>query len=359
MDYSGIIKRAWDITWKYKFLWLFGLFAGGVGGGSGTGGGGNGSSGDSSSEAGRKLTQQAENFTDALADNIPLIIAVVGGLVLLGLVLWVISIAARGGLIHLVDEIEQGRQATASEGWSFGFSKWGRLLAIDLLLGLPVVILVVGVGILAAMALIPAFAGGDAGAAGGVVALCGLLVIVIPVFMILGFILSVLAMTSSRYAVLEDRTATNAIGTGWGALRARLKDSVLMWLMNLAINFVFGIVAAVVAIAMMVPGVIMLIAGNIFGFAALAFLMVLVLLLPTAIFNTLLSAAWTIWFRRLTGREAPAQIPVRPVVPGPPSAEWAPAPASPAEWTPVPAPSTEWTPAPTPPAPPAPPGQPY
>ena len=28
MDYAGILKRAWNVTWNHKILWLFGLFAG-------------------------------------------------------------------------------------------------------------------------------------------------------------------------------------------------------------------------------------------------------------------------------------------------------------------------------------------
>src|SRR3990167_5182394 len=32
MDYIGIVKNAYQITIKHKFLWIFGLFAGGMAG---------------------------------------------------------------------------------------------------------------------------------------------------------------------------------------------------------------------------------------------------------------------------------------------------------------------------------------
>ncbi len=44
MDYGWVLKRAWEITWKFKGLWVLGILASCSGGGGG-GGGGGGSSG--------------------------------------------------------------------------------------------------------------------------------------------------------------------------------------------------------------------------------------------------------------------------------------------------------------------------
>ena len=39
MDYGEILKKSWNITWKFKVLWLFGFLAScGKGGGGGGGG---------------------------------------------------------------------------------------------------------------------------------------------------------------------------------------------------------------------------------------------------------------------------------------------------------------------------------
>ena len=40
MDYGEIFSKAWKIIWKYKILWLFGIFASCSGGGGNGGGGG-------------------------------------------------------------------------------------------------------------------------------------------------------------------------------------------------------------------------------------------------------------------------------------------------------------------------------
>ena len=44
MDYGALVSRAWNLTWRHRFLWILGLFAGGgvSSCGSGAGGGGEG-----------------------------------------------------------------------------------------------------------------------------------------------------------------------------------------------------------------------------------------------------------------------------------------------------------------------------
>ena len=40
MDFGEVLTKTWKIIWKYKILWLFGIFASCSGGGGGGGGGG-------------------------------------------------------------------------------------------------------------------------------------------------------------------------------------------------------------------------------------------------------------------------------------------------------------------------------
>ena len=44
MNYSEILSRAWQIIWKHKVLWIFGILAGCANSGGGGGGGGNNNS---------------------------------------------------------------------------------------------------------------------------------------------------------------------------------------------------------------------------------------------------------------------------------------------------------------------------
>jgi hypothetical protein len=54
MGFGDIIKRAWKITWRYRALWVLGLFAGVTGSSGGGGGGGNYNFGSLGSNSGSK-----------------------------------------------------------------------------------------------------------------------------------------------------------------------------------------------------------------------------------------------------------------------------------------------------------------
>ena len=116
-NFGEVLTRAWQITWKYKVLWIFGILAGCTnGGGGGSGGGGNSgySTGPSDQNLPPELQRffyQMENFVDWVADNLWLFIAI---MVLVFLVLMVISIflgtIGRIGLIKGSYEAEQGAE---------------------------------------------------------------------------------------------------------------------------------------------------------------------------------------------------------------------------------------------------------
>ncbi len=65
-------------------------------------------------------------------------------LIVICLVLWVIGIAARGGLIEQTREALAGRPTSAAAGWRVGLRYWGRVFAVGFLLALPLI----GLGIL-------------------------------------------------------------------------------------------------------------------------------------------------------------------------------------------------------------------
>ncbi|MDZ4064541.1 MAG: hypothetical protein U1E22_07735, partial [Coriobacteriia bacterium] len=128
MDFGGILKRAWNVTWRYKILWIFGLLAGGASGG-----------GNFNYNLGQNdlSQQQIDNFADLgsrIESALPVIIAVLVFLFIVGIGLWILSIAAQGGLVHLVNEAEESREVRAGFGWTAGFGKWGRVLLLQLVL---------------------------------------------------------------------------------------------------------------------------------------------------------------------------------------------------------------------------------
>lgn len=377
MGFSDIIKKAWRITWHYRALWVLGLFAG-ITGASGGGGGSGGSNPGSSSGTSSFPKIEPQSWVPVLQRLLPLIIVLTMGFFLIGLVWWVLSVAARGGLVYAVNEIESGRPFALGASWSAGFRRFWSLFGLSLLLSLPVLILVLLVvfGVLAPM--LPFLIAGRTPPAAAVAPICGVLAIGIPALIVIGLILGIMYVLGTRFVMLGGLGAIDAARESWRAFRTRFKDTVLMYLINLGLNIVGGLVLAIplviVGIVVAIPAAIAAASGHWGGFAGalgLAFLIIVPLsLLYTAIWGTFTSSLWTIFYRRLTGMEVvpppasyppasgpvngypppqPAYAPQAPAYPPPPAPQ-APAPQAPA-YPPPPAPAY-----PPPPAPPAQPG---
>jgi hypothetical protein len=363
MDYGDIIKRAWRVTWRYKALCILGLFAGASSGG-GNGGGGNsfrsgGSGGTGSTTTQAELAKywlMAERF---VVQNAGAIIAAVVVLFVIGFVFWVIGVAARGGLIHLANEAEEGREVRLSHGWSAGFHKWWRLFGVEFLTGLPVLVLVlVFLGFSVATFVSATRYGisqGSLAASGGLILsyVCFLIIFTI-IAAILGVILGIVGHIALRYVMLADYHSVAAIGQGWRDLWAR-RGAFVMFLVTIGTGIAFGIVAAVIFAIFAVPGVVFILQRAYVTGALLMALGILVLMLPSAIYGTFYSSMWTVFFRKMTGMEpapmmaAPAYATPYPAVPGSPYP-----PQPPTTYPPAGQPYPPQQPAPYPPA-----GQPY
>lgn len=343
MDYGGILKRSWEIIWRHKILWLFGFFAGAGGGfnfNSNTGDFGRGDS-----------TRYGRAVTEWVQANVALIIAVAIAVFVVAVVMWVLSIAARGGLVYLVAEADEERPVVGGTGWRTGFQYWGRTFLIGFLLALPILVVVTLGAVIAIVAIVGAGAGvGDAGA--GVAALfgvCGLLVVVFLVLIPYIIVAGVLNELGIRYGILDDLPAFEAIGRGWADLRRTFGPVAIMWLLALVVSIAFGILIAIVAAVFLVPAVLSFIAGAIVPGVLLTVLAIIVLAVLQAPFSAYHSSLWTLFYRRLHGLGAPGMAqpyaaPQPTYMPPPPPAYPAPGPSAP--------------PGPQPPQPPAPPAEP-
>lgn len=399
MDFGQIIKKAWAITWRYRFLWVLGFFAGITGAGGGGGGNfgsgrgfGSGSSSSSGSSPSPFTPGGIQQFTSTLERWIPVIIALAVIWILVGLLLWALSLAARGGLIWAVNELEEGRKPPLGSAWSVGFSHIWSVLGLGLLLQLPVL---VAIALLAAAIGVPialAIARGGRFAAAAIVPVCGSLAIGIPLVLVMGFVLGIMYVIGLRRIVLDGIGAIQSAKDAWRTFRARFKDTALMWLINWGLNIAAGLAVAVpiviVTVVLAIPAIIALTSKH-WGIAIVLggiwlLILFVISLLYAAIWGTFTSALWTILYRRLTGREpvappsghmppAYAQPAVAPGYPAPgypapgyPAPGGPPAPTAPpsgygappvAGWAPPPPSATGWSPDSSPTAPPRGPAQ--
>lgn len=323
MDYGYIIKRAWAITWKHKILWLFGFFI--VSGGANFSSSGSSSSSyDSSGQYGGLELEGQEALSYAweqVSPWLPVIIGVAVLIALLAIIWWVLSIAANGALVHLVNEAEEGREVRAGLGWRAGFRNWGRVFVIYFLLMLPVILL----GLIAFFAVImPIIVAGSLKDALAVLlaSMCCLIIVGIAVGLVLSFLLTVMGMLAVRHAILEDIGPIDGLKAAWNDVRTRFKDIFLMWLINIGLGIAYGMLIAVVAVFFGVGIMFLLFTGAIWLMTGLIVVLFLILLLPNAIYSAFTSALWTIFFRRMTGLDGfvqaapeyrvPTQVPPAP-----------------------------------------------
>jgi len=337
MGFGQIIKKAWGITWRYKALWILGLFAGltgwGASGGSSGGGANSFGSGNTSTPFGSNF--DPNNALLELRNLIPVIVVVIAGLAVIGMVWGVLALAARAGLVHAVNEVEEGRTPSLGAAWSLGFSRFWSMLGLGFMLQVPMAIVGLVIASAILIPLVSAALRGGTPQVGVIIApICGALAIGLPLLLVGSFVFGIMYVLGVRFIVLERMGAVQAAKEGYRAFRRRFKDSALMWLINWGLNIASGIVIAIPIVIVVVIAVIpAVIAGRaqewgaLVGGIGLTFLVLLVLgLFYTAIWGTFTSALWTIFYRRMTGREI---IVAAPVAPAPPVAYQAPAPAYP------------------------------
>lgn len=358
MDYGSIIKRSWRITWRYKALWVLGIFAG-VSGCTGGGSSGGGNSGYRES-SGADFNDLNRAWSD-VQEFLPLIIGTLVLLFFVGVLWSVFSIAARGGLVTGVNAAEQGAPQPLGELWRAGFARFWSLVGLDIMLALPLMVVGLAMVVLIVVPIIGAAAAGGEPGPEMLGPVCGSLLIGLPLLLVGGFILGIMRLLAQRYVMLGGQGAIEATRNSWRFFRARLKDTAIMWLINAGLNIAASIVlaipAVVLGIAVAVPFVAA-IATQEWGALAATIPVAIVLfgllgLAYNAVWGTYTSALWTLFFRDVSGMTvASAPAPAAPVMPSEPASPYAPAPQPPVAPPPAPASSVggpvepAWTPAP-------------
>ncbi|WP_420642835.1 DUF7544 domain-containing protein [Candidatus Leptofilum sp.] len=252
MDFGQLFRRGWEIVWQNKFLFILGFLAA-LGGGSGGGGNGNFNfsvpSGSSSSEP--FPPEIIDQFNTFWTDFGGLVLGLVCFFFILGIVFWLIRLAAQGGLIEAVDRIEVGEKMSFGTAFSAGVARIGGLVGLNLLLNLPFILfgLVIGGGFAYVGFSIFQNGGNISDAMGGTISLlavCGglLACLLIP----LGLIVTFVQPFAQRGLMLKQLGVVDSIRHGWDVLRQNLGDIFLLAIAFLVLGFLVGLVSLVVMI---------------------------------------------------------------------------------------------------------------
>lgn len=271
MQYTKILKHAWQVTWHNRALWFFGIIS-------------------SLASFGIIRSRQLGGWRidinwmqtpewplqpivpSAPAAFQPAAWSFVGnsalssfyqrpprlfwlGILAILLVGWVIRLLSQGALIGMVDDVEQRDRTALQVGFKFGWRYLPRLMGLDGILVLVMIVL----ALLLSLLLVPLVLAGILPLR--VLLQPGLLMeglrlgsvwhVVLTVFIVLLLLvlvalaqvaLTMLREVSQRAVVLNDYGAWQAVRTSWKLLWHRLGQFGLMWLIIFSIDLVFSLV---------------------------------------------------------------------------------------------------------------------
>jgi len=316
MDYGEVLKKSWNIIWKFKVLWIFGLLASC---GRNAGGGGGGQSFNFRTTPGTFSNQnpfpRLQPFLERIQNFFAQIPIWVYILVILAVLIWIvivifISTIGRIGLVRGAWLVDAGAERLSfGQLWGEGLHYFWRIFLLDLLF------LIIGIAI-AVIIFVPAALIAAVTFGIGLICLLPLICLLIP----LSWFISVLLEQSIVAILGEDRGVVDGLARGWDVIKTNFGPMFVMALIILIGNLILGLIIALPALIILIPLMGGIIGGalsgnlHIFGSGMIIGIILLICVygpiayILESIVQTYVSTAWTLTFRRLTQRAASVPV---------------------------------------------------
>lgn len=303
LNFGEVLTRAWQIIWKHKVLWIFGILASCArGGGGGSSGGGNSryqsGSGESPFSGG-----QIESFMDKvgtfLQENWWVIAIFVLVILLLSLLSYFLGMMGRIGLIRGTAQADKGAETlTCAELWAESLPFFWRIFGLNFLIGLAFFII-----------FIPLILFGVLTAGIGFLCIIPLLCVMVPI----SWAVMAIVEQAQNAIVLEDLTMLDGFKRGWEIAKANVVPILIMMLILGVGSTILGLIIALPVIVAVVP----LIVGAdklqqsltpIYITAACCVVYFPILLAFNGILTAYIQSTWTLTYLRLAPPKAEAPV---------------------------------------------------
>ena len=307
MDYGEVLSRAWQIVWKHKVLWIFGILAG------------CGSSGN----AGRfSSSYRTDNVPSGVEDfflqfgRIPdwQIAALIVGFILVILVLVVLAAflttVGKIGVIQGAQKADQGALSMKfGELLSGSLPFFWRVFLLNLLFGLAFAALV--------FVLVIVFAFGAILTLGiAVICMIPVICLLVPVTWLLFVVLE-----QANIAIVVDNLGImDGLRRGWQVFRDNLGAIIIMALiLGIGVSLIGGLIISAPLFLIAIPVMSTVLLGSdsaiwggllITGLCFLAYLPFWLVL--NGILTAYIESAWTLTYMRLTRRPAALELVAEP-----------------------------------------------
>ena len=266
MDFGKVLTRAWEIIWKHKILWVFGLFASCSGPASsasfrGGGGGGTGYQYDGGDYP--FLSPEYQRFFRELShlfeQNIEAIFTV--GIILflvflvLGLFFYLLSNLGKVGLIRGTLLAEGGAdRMTFNQIFEESKPFFWRIVGLNLLVAVVFLVAVIVMWMIFGAGLIFTFGL-------GLFCLIPLICLMVPFIWFLGIVLK----QANIALVLEDLDIMAALKRGWHFTREHLGNMIVMGIILYIGGAIIGFIVGLPQVFSIIPLFTGLITGEIFS----------------------------------------------------------------------------------------------
>ncbi len=295
MDFGEVLSSSWKIVWKHKILWIFGILAGC------SRGSGSGSANSGSNYTADTVPPELEQFGQFLADNPWIIAAIIIAILFLVLLAVFLGTVGKIGLIKGTLQADAGVEHMAlGELFNTSMPYFWRVFGLTLLVGL-------GIFIVLMVFLVPIILLGIA--AGPALLLC--LIPLMCLFIPLAWVIGVVLEQGTVALVAEELGIFDALRRGWEVVKANAGSMVVMALILYIGGGVVSFLIALPIFLIVAPVVFALFFGAtggsavpVYAIAGLCFVVYLpVLLVLNGILTAYIQSAWTLTFKRLTGRK--------------------------------------------------------
>lgn len=300
MDYWKLVKRAWDIIKKHKFLWFFGLFLGGFSFSSGSSFN-EGVDNYSRSIDKRQAADIFEKTYDFLFGNLVIIGIIFLTILLLFLLIVFLKTVSQGAIIAAVNKIEKKEKINFSQSFKLGIKYFWKVLVLNIIFGsilfISLILLATPIVFLFVLEMILR----------GLALMLLALAIFIPLAVIIGFT-SVYAL---RFTVIKNKGAFESIKYGFHLFKNNLAPSFIIYFILLAINIIITIISVIsiifliiiIGIPLFIIGMLIYPVLGIIGAILLIILGILIFIVIASFINMLVnsykSTLWTLIFREL------------------------------------------------------------
>jgi hypothetical protein len=313
MNYGDVIRDAFRVTLRNRYLWFFGFFAGGTGSnfiGNVPSGGSNFDDFQRSGAGASGLTAQVGQGLS----NTVLILGIVVAVVLLALFFIILVIISQGALADSVAAIDRGEGRRFGSAFSSGAGNFWRVLGYYIVFFLVGLGLLVVIGIPVAILIGGTFAVTEStGARISVAVIVGILAVLLLIVVFIP--LSIIGQYALREIVVRRERVVGSVGTGYSLFRRNIGRSLLLWLIqigfSIGIGIAFLLLLLIVGFVLAIPAIALAATGSSTGVwiaaGVPAGLIVFVLfLVGSGAIGAYFHAYWTLAYLRLTNPPTPS-----------------------------------------------------